>query len=126
MPSVITNVGGSPQTVPLNPAAMIPKGERAIYANMEPDEVIAALGGGALVAKLGLIVSPLDVAQAPANENVTALGGVVVIPPGGVLPDASAKYRGTVAIVQGDTGEADSLAICLKDSSDAYNWITLS
>lgn len=60
----------------------------------------------------------------------TGIAGVearwLVIPPGGSLPTPSVTYRGILAIVQGEAGVADSLVVCLKDYTDAYNWITLS
>jgi len=41
------------------------------------------------------------------------------------IPTASAALRGTMWIVQGGSGVADTLQVCMKDASDAYVWVTL-
>ena len=49
----------------------------------------------------------------------------VKIATSGSLPTASSALRGTIWMVQGDSGVADTLHICMKDASDSYIWVTL-
>lgn len=56
-----------------------------------------------------------------SQGNMQLTGGVIV---GKVatLPSASASLRGQLLRVEGSTGAADRLYICVKDSADAYAW----
>lgn len=69
MPSIVTNVSGKPVTLPLNPAALLAPGGKVIYASVEPDDIVAALGGGHIVARMGLTVSFIDSDKATADEG---------------------------------------------------------
>jgi len=42
------------------------------------------------------------------------------------LPTASADYRGYIAVQQGASGVADKIVACLKDTTDAYSWVTVA
>lgn len=43
----------------------------------------------------------------------------------GVLPAASATYRNKVRVVQGATGVADRIYMCVKNADDTYAWIDM-
>ena len=43
-----------------------------------------------------------------------------------VEPSASALMRGKLRIVQGGTGVADQLIVCLKDEADDYGWVLIT
>jgi hypothetical protein len=45
---------------------------------------------------------------------------------GASLPTASSSYRGQFYVVQGATGVADTLYVCLKQSNNTYQWIALN
>lgn len=124
MGTLIANLSGEPLTLPLPRAALIPPGGRVIYASLDPEEIIASLGGAAVVRELHLDVQPIDAARAPVDEGLANLGGIGVIPAAS-LPDAAAKYRGTVAIVLSDAGVADDVVACLKLADDSYAWVSL-
>jgi len=42
------------------------------------------------------------------------------------LPTASATYRGVMVRVEGGSGVADRLYVCVKSSSDAYSWVQVA
>lgn len=44
---------------------------------------------------------------------------------GGALPTASASYRGQIRMVQGGSGVADALYVCVKNAANAYVWQAL-
>jgi len=69
MPTIVANVSGSPITLPISPLALVPPGGRVVYADKEPDEVIAALGGPAVVSDCGLTVGYIDGAKAPTSAG---------------------------------------------------------
>lgn len=41
-------------------------------------------------------------------------------------PTANVANRGRIWIVQGGAGVADTLQVCVKNSSDAYVWVTVT
>jgi hypothetical protein len=41
------------------------------------------------------------------------------------LPTASVSLRGALRLLQGATGVADSLHVCMKNSSNAYVWVQI-
>lgn len=80
MPVIISNGSGYPIGIPLIPAALIPSGRSVIYAAKEVDEVVALLGGAAVVNALGLTVRPLPVVQAPVDDGVCPLPDFIAKP----------------------------------------------
>jgi len=70
MPTIIANAGGKPVTLPLNPAALLPPGGKVIYASIEPEDAIVLLGGGPLVARMGLIVEVIGSDKVNGDEGV--------------------------------------------------------
>jgi len=44
----------------------------------------------------------------------------------GVLPTPSADYRGKMIMIEGGSGVADKLYICLKSSLDTYSWVVIA
>lgn len=70
MPTVITNTSGKPVTLPLNPAALIPPGQRVIYSGEEPANIILALGGDKVVGEMGLDVAFIAADKVTADEGV--------------------------------------------------------
>jgi hypothetical protein len=83
--------------------------------------------GGPSVANGGphLDIGPVSIAN--GDRYCLVMGGVKTLQ-GTALPTAHANLRGVSYLTQGGTGVADTLKMCIKDSSDAYVWksITLS
>lgn len=46
--------------------------------------------------------------------------------PHGAKPTAAEAHRGKMWINQGAPGVADTVEVCLKDASDAYNWVAVA
>jgi hypothetical protein len=42
------------------------------------------------------------------------------------LPTASETYRGVMVRVEGGSGVADKLYVCMKSASDAYSWVQVA
>ena len=106
MPTVITNTSGKPVTLPLNPAALIPPGQKVIYASQEPAVVIAALGGDKLVGEMGLDVAFIDAGKVAGNQGVCPVD--VKFPP--IDKEFIKKGRAKVAEkVNADTGDLQAI-----------------
>jgi hypothetical protein len=57
------------------------------------------------------------------NGNIIAEGSVTIGPSSATC---AAANRGTVRVEQGGSGVTDKLWVCLKTSSDTYNWVQVA
>lgn len=73
----------------------------------------------------------VDVSGAVTLNSVTGIQDVLTISKAvqlttGTRPVCGVTYRGTIWYVSGSAGVADSLATCVKNSSDVYGWISVA
>lgn len=50
---------------------------------------------------------------------------LMMVKRGTSLPAADASLRGELFVVEGGSGVPDKVYICLKNSSDSYEWVQL-
>lgn len=89
---------------------------KVFTATSDPGSIVApAINGSFFVGPLG---------QFSVNASGDSLQRSVQLT-GGVEPTCNAAARGTLWMVQGGAGVADTVKVCTKDAADAYGWRAL-
>ena len=126
MPTIITNIGNKPLTLPLRPPAMVGPGRRVVYSALEPDAIIEALGGGEIVRQMNLDVKPIDALLAPADLGLCRISfgvnqPVDVLPDPGTLDAATlTALRGAHFFLRGSNGNPDAEYVLIADGIGGY------